>query len=164
MSILAIWLGNLASGARQQRRAVAALAEAGMRVHYDYQYENLGTSDLAFSETSHVRRFYPGGFSRQQPEHPAPAWARQMLGDEYFQSVMAVTIEDHFRTDLWAAGFRPSIEAALPTLQKLPELRAIFVHQPRDHADTALWKETVELLKRELPGVEVTEIPFVTIR
>ena len=56
------------------------------------------------------------------------------------------------------------IDETLPHLRRLPALKKIFLHQPRDHADSLLYKEVVKLLGREFPEAEVVEFSFVTIR
>ncbi len=161
---VAIWLGFIANAALQQKSAVAALIKAGIAVHYDYQYEVLTQSDLTFPEGHRARRFYRNNFTNHLPVPSAPHWLRRMTGDEYFQTITAVSIYDNFRTDLWASGYRSYIDASFPHLRRLPHLKDIYLHQPRDHADSPIFTEVKELLEREFPQAKVTEIGFVSIR
>lgn len=160
---VAVWLGMITHAAHRQRMASTALRELGLAVHYDYQAAVLSQSELTFPADHRVRRFYPG-FSTMMPQPPAPVWLRSLTGDEYFQTVTAVSIYDHFPTQQWEAGYRPMIDEALPHLRRLPALKKVFLHQPRDHVNSPIYKEVVNLLGSELPDAEVVEFGFVTIR
>ncbi len=162
---VAIWLGFIANAANRQKSAVAGLRQAGIAVHYDYQVEALTRSELTFSEGHKARWLYPSNFTNQVPTHPnAPSWLRRMTGDEYFQVVSTVSIYDNFRTDLWTVEYRSYIDASLPHLKRLPHVKQVFLHQPRDHADSPIFTGAKELLKRELPQAEITVMGFVSVR
>ena len=71
--VFAVWLGVQTNRARRQREAVAAILQLKGTVIYDYQ--QVSPSRLLFN-------------SKAQPR--APAWLRQLVGDEYFQEVAVV--------------------------------------------------------------------------
>jgi hypothetical protein len=70
--ILGFILGWRVNKAREQRRAVAAVASYGGWVHYDYEFV--------------------GGKLTPGQELWAPVWLRRMLGDEYFREVAYVSL------------------------------------------------------------------------
>src|SRR4051812_10286776 len=68
-----LWLGWKANRAREQRRAIEAVRSHGGQVFFDWNEDTLLSS------------------VKPEGKHPsAPRWARQLLGDEYFQEVTAV--------------------------------------------------------------------------
>ncbi len=161
---ISIWLGGLANAVHRQRTAVTALLSLDIAVHYDYEREVLTRNDLTFPKSHNARRYHPLGFTDRIAVPSAPHWLRRLTGDDYFQTVTAVSIYDNFPTDLWADGYPTFIDSALPHLRRLPHLSEIYLHQPRDHAESQIFAEVKELLSRELPRAKVTEIAFVTIR
>lgn len=74
VTVLGVWLGIVVNEARKQREAVAAIEAAGARwVAYDYQSAPVVPP---------------------QKEPPGPRWLRRMLGDEYFQSIYSVNLQN----------------------------------------------------------------------
>jgi hypothetical protein len=164
VSLVAIWLSVIANSAREQKSVVAKLHEASIAVHYDYQREVLTTTELTFPAGHTVRRFYPKSFSNQILAPPGPKWLRRLIGDDYFQTVYAVSIYDNIQADQWTSKYRAYVEASLPELHRLSNLKEIFVHQPRDYADSKAFADVIDLLEREFPSAKVTKIAFVSVR
>jgi len=69
-AVAALWLGIKTNQVRRQRVAVAAIKASGGRVIYDFQRQGAG--------------------QKQDEKPPAPKWLRDLIGDDYFQSVVAV--------------------------------------------------------------------------
>lgn len=76
VTVLGVWLGFVVNQARKQREAVAAIEAAGGAVYYDWQ----------------DRPHDPFGDEDQMP--PGPSWLRRLVGDEYFQSISSVNLQD----------------------------------------------------------------------
>ena len=69
MTLVAIWLGITVDRARRQKEAVARFSELGLGVMYDYYY----------SESEEPR---------------GPAWLRNLIGEDYFCSVVQLHFND----------------------------------------------------------------------
>src|SRR5262245_63470489 len=78
IAALCVWLGIQVNAAHRQKEAVAAITKAGGTVIYDYQ--NLQLVDRA-GITWDDSRLPPG-----------PAWLRQRIGDDYFRTVVDVSL------------------------------------------------------------------------
>jgi hypothetical protein len=118
---LAVWLGIVVNRAREQREAVEAIEALGGRVQYDWEQD----LNDPFGEP-----YGPGG----------PGWLLRLIGDEYFQTVVAVNV-------LTADGSKideSQIRASIPCLQRLPGLRTVY-HHP------GLSEETKNALTNALP-------------
>lgn len=77
LTIFCLWLGYLSFNARQQKNAVDRIRRLGGRTTYDWQEP----VDL-------------GGGVFTAPTGPSiPKWLRSLLGDDHFQTVIGVTIE-----------------------------------------------------------------------
>jgi hypothetical protein len=86
--VIGLWLGFVANKAREQREAVAALQEFGGFVHYDWEFTN-GPVKVPRGNTLWKPtwgKFTPGG----RPW--APDGMRRAFGDEYFQSIVHVSL------------------------------------------------------------------------
>jgi len=70
LTVLCVWLGVTVNRARKQREAVAAIEALGGYVRYEYQYG-----------------------SGQEP--PGPKWLRELIGEEYFVSVVYVVLHNY---------------------------------------------------------------------
>jgi hypothetical protein len=70
--VFGVWLGWRVNKAREQREAVAAVANYGGWVHYDHEFVN--------------GKLTPGG------KPWASRWLRRAVGDEYFQEVRQVSL------------------------------------------------------------------------
>jgi hypothetical protein len=90
-AILAIWLAYVSNQARQQRAIVAHLNKLGARLEYDYQ-----------------RKAQRAGKVATQP--PGWPWLRKLIGDEYFQDVVAVRVSAENDDDLRAIGQLTQLE------------------------------------------------------
>ncbi|MGI8978295.1 MAG: leucine-rich repeat domain-containing protein [Pirellulaceae bacterium] len=101
MTVAAIWLGYITHRAREQRTAVARIRELQGRVVYDYQYqvENSAANPLP-----------------QTP--PGWPWLRHLIGDEYFQDVAMIFLDN-----------TPVSDADLRILCKLRGTRSISLRQ-----------------------------------
>jgi hypothetical protein len=86
--VIALWLGWIVHKARQQREAVAALQKFGGFVHYDWEFIDgpvkVPRGNLIWKPSWGT--LTPG----RQPW--APDWLRRALGDEYFQSIVHVSL------------------------------------------------------------------------
>jgi len=88
VTVLCVWLAVTANRARNQREAVAAIEELGGSVRYEYQ-NSFG----------------------QEP--PGPKWLRELVGEEYFVSVVDVFLHNTKVTD---NGVK-KLQQALPNCQ-----------------------------------------------
>jgi len=66
------WLALKMRETERQRRAVEAIRKAGGEVHYDWQLDEYGN------------------VIRKQ-EHPAPAWLRELLGEDFLADVVSLS-------------------------------------------------------------------------
>ena len=80
IALLCVWLGIQVNAARRQRDMVAAILRAFGEVHFDYQMVP-GKSGK------------PGDFviDRNSPP-PGPAWLREFIGEDYFQTAIGVSL------------------------------------------------------------------------
>ena len=79
---IAVWFGFLTSSAARQRRAVAVLQRAGGDIYYDWMLEPVYDASGGIDYYKVIRD--PSAIG-------APQWLRQLLGDDYFQSVVKVS-------------------------------------------------------------------------
>jgi hypothetical protein len=89
-AILAVWLGIQVNRAANQRRAVAAVKARGGTVHYMHE---------CYTHPMPLRDFYSGSSFDHQVEPPGPAWLRHLLGDEYFQDVVYISLADRIASE-----------------------------------------------------------------
>ncbi len=89
------WFAVKRQQAETQRQAVAAILQTGGEVKYDYQFDKAGKE-----------------IPNAQP--PAPAWARKLLGDDFFSN---------------AAEARSETRDAIRHLRKLARLRRLDLKQ-----------------------------------
>jgi hypothetical protein len=74
LTVAAVWFGWQSNRARLQREIVAVIEAAGGAVAYSHQ-DTL-----------------PGGYSHDPPS--GPAWLRRLIGNEYFQEVAFVNLNN----------------------------------------------------------------------
>ena len=99
---MGIWLGIEVNGARRQQAIVSAIQEAGGVVRYDWE--------LAGDHSD-----WKTGFPETGATHPpGPEWLRRIVGDDFFQAVVAV-----FSTEV------PLTDDQLPSVELLPALRIL---------------------------------------
>ena len=85
---IALWLGWIVNQARQQRQAVASLQEFGGFVHYDWEFV-----DGPVNVPRGNRIWKPSWGTLTPGRKPwAADWMRRGLGDEYFQSIVHVSL------------------------------------------------------------------------
>ena len=109
------WLCPLWIAAKRQREAVAALHAAGASVRYDYEVEQ-----LARSRASPATRWSPAA----PPVPPGPAWARRLLGDDFFAHVVDVGFAmPAFSTH--GSEPNPITDQCLEHIGKLPRLEVL---------------------------------------
>lgn len=132
---------------RQEREAIVVLRGMMIDSHFDHQHAALPTMELAYSQSG-----FASYFPKRAPTEPtAPKILRQVLGDDYFQSVTAVTILTNDVSE---------IRAALPHLKRLRNLREVLLHTPSCIMGST-YDQANHLLRQELPQVKVT--PFGTL-
>ena len=82
-AVFAFGMGMWSHRARQQKQAVTAILELGGSVYYDYHLENPDTPNVFDPKAS------PG----------APKWLRAFVADEYFHTVVFVSLRDTTAAD-----------------------------------------------------------------
>jgi hypothetical protein len=81
ITALCVWLGILGAAARREQRVVATLHKAGGSIHYDYEMVSGANSpDVRLMVDVNA---VPSG----------PRWLREMIGEEWFTDVAAVTFD-----------------------------------------------------------------------
>ena len=144
MAIASIWIGLKVNAVRRQQAVVAELSKMQIMVHYDHQHDALPPQQLALRGSA----FGPMAFPNQPTTTPnAPRWIRGLIGDDYFQTVTAVTL---------LTNELPDIKAALLYLKQLPQLKEIFLSSPSCGNAIPTYTKAKQFLERELPNVKVT--------
>jgi hypothetical protein len=108
VALLCSWLGVRMQAARRQREALAALADYGTIVKYDYQEQG-------------------------EDEPPGPEWLRRLLGEDFFASVRSVEFgHPDLIKGLGFSGELPVLrDDTLKNLESLPKLRSLSLsYQP----------------------------------
>ncbi len=101
ITAICVWIGIQVNAARRQREAVATITKAGGTVVYDYQ---------------NLQLVSPAGITWDDSRlPPGPAWLRHQIGDDYFQTVVAVSF--------W--NLKQRIEKG--ELAKLPHVTTVLV-------------------------------------
>lgn len=123
--------------ARRQQAVVHELSKMQILVLYGHQRVAAPPQQFALQ----------GSFPFRTNSPNAPAWLRRLLGDDYFQTVTAVSLE----------GDLDKIKTALPHLKKLPHLNEIFLSVwPTCGTGRRNEPSPAEFLQRELPNATVT--------
>lgn len=99
LTIFAAWIGKLSYEARTQMRVVAELKKLNLHVSYDYNREAIRSAG--------IRQNLPG-----------PDRLRQLVGDDYFQTVIGVSRGDNVDVT----------DEDLIYLAALPELESIVLY------------------------------------
>lgn len=132
ITLLCIWLGVIVDRAHKQRRAVEAVARLHGAVMFDYQFDPYGDIDGNMD----LYRMPPG-----------PVWARKLFGDDYFRTVVGLTIDGH----------EQSLDAVdLNAICALRELKLVFVQE------AALTEAELVRISR-LPKLEVLNLSSVPV-
>lgn len=82
-AVLGVWLGIRVNAARRQREAVSHVLNVGGSVSYDYHKVDADKPNMFNFKAS----------------PPGPDWLRRVLGDEYFQEVVRISLRDKPVTD-----------------------------------------------------------------
>ena len=103
LTALAVWLGVVVNRAREQREAVKAIEALGGRVRYDWQ-RSTGVAVMGYIDVKMLA-------AKKRPS--GPAWIRQIIGDDFFQSVLGTGFAD-------SPDIQPeSVRKAIPHLRRL---------------------------------------------
>jgi len=121
IAMISLWLSTTANRANKQRRAVEKIKAAGGVVGYDYEVD--------------------GNFNRREddPSPPGPDWLRNLIGVDYFATVIYVE-------------FNTADDQSLAVVKDLPNLRALELTDDVKLTDAGL--ECV----RDLPQLEALYI------
>jgi len=109
VSCVLSWFASRITDARQQRHAVAQVADLGGFVWYDYQCNDYGVPDFALRA-------------------PEPFWAREILDEDFFHSAVGVSFAGlRFTADAGSIAYeritvRDTDLVCLRDLRKLQEL------------------------------------------
>lgn len=140
VSLFAVWLGSNVERARKQSEAVKVIEAMGGIVQYDWQ------GDVGSWETV-PEAYLPSGYAPPQRlmpdgvQPPTPVWLRSLLGEHLFQNVNGVILRTrqsrYFKNEkngsMATLSEKPDavlsrdIEAAMPQLHRLANLRAIYL-------------------------------------
>lgn len=118
---LSVWLAIVNSQANRQRRAVARIKAAGGLVGYDYEVD--------------------ANFNRRtdNPAPPGPDWLRNVIGVDYFSTVIFVSFPTATDQSLAAVTDLPNLrgleltddikltDAELACVNNLPKLEALYI-------------------------------------
>jgi hypothetical protein len=134
LTLFAVWTATIVNRAREQREAVKAIEALGGAVVYDWQG--------------------PPGSRLGKTGPPAPAWLRQLVGDDYFQQATSVNFARLF-ADTPGGYIEPlphlrdeDIKALIPSLRQLRRLESIWTFNDVSAA-------TLRELEDTLPGVDI---------
>ena len=123
-ALLAVWLGFYVKRVRDQRETVAAILKAGGTVAYDYQSPP---------------KVSPGGPLYPTARPPGPSWLRNLIGEDYFVTVV------HFRFLDWRQN-----QLVVDWAQSRPKLQSVSLDPgPKDRQ----FAQIEESLRKR--GVEV---------
>jgi hypothetical protein len=107
-AVLALWLGHVTNSARQQRKAVEALAALQAEVYYDDEMgeDGLpGPGPFAGSVLTFDAMCTGRDWTRIADAKPrGPQWLRDWVGEDYFRTVVAVEWEGTTMPDVTKAN------------------------------------------------------------
>ncbi|MCC6123815.1 MAG: hypothetical protein IT426_02550 [Pirellulales bacterium] len=103
MTVLAAWMAFVSHRARQQKLAVDRIKALGGTLWYDYQ----------------KLKGKPWNHSDDKIPPPGPAWLRNFIGEDYFQTVVTVDLSKAAVTD-----------DDLAVLENLTELEGLYLTDP----------------------------------
>jgi hypothetical protein len=132
-TVLAIWLGARANVAFKQRRAVVLITDSGGYPYYDWQLNPIYDADGNVDYYKIIR---------DTNAIPAPRWLRALIGDEFFQNIVKVTIHTDRVND-----------QIITTIRELPKLNEITLSWRRGvHPDNPpkMTREQLDELKQLL--------------
>ena len=103
VTLLCVWFGLIATNANRQRRAVETIKRHGGTVAYDYE-----TNAEAFDV-------------RDDAPQPGPAWLRNLIGIDYFATVVVVSSPDEKGSN------ERDGDDTFATISELPHLRSVVL-------------------------------------
>jgi hypothetical protein len=101
MTLLAVWMAHISHRARQQKMAVEKVHRLGGTVEYDFRV------------TKNITTGFPSHDPQAKP--PGPAWLRNFLGDDYFQTVVVLGL----------GGNKTVTDDDLALLSDMPDLKVL---------------------------------------
>lgn len=141
MAAIAVWLGVISSRARRQKYVVDRIRALGGMVDYDFQKRIGG---------------HWGTFNFKNPP-PGPDWLRRLAGDDYFETVVAIILQN-----------RPVKDGDLALLDRLPNANALeFIawdHVQISNDGMAHFERFHELRGLNLAGDEIDDRGLVHLR
>ena len=161
--VVGLWLGWPARRARLQREAVAAVLKHHGWVWYDYEFIPRPVDAV---RPLNVTTTVWGTLLPEGRQPWAPQWLRRALGDEYFQEVVSISIQQNF--DDQAAGLRElsakEIDEILAEVSSQGGVRTLYVDRTTNVGMFYVnqLKGLEELLIREAD--EVTDEGFARLR
>ena len=136
-ALFAIFLGVYCERARRQMYFREALEASGAEVFYESEFDGTPWSNMKMQ----------GLIAGKTPRPPRLTWLRELLGRDYVDSIVAVTI---------GTG---GVEDAIPLLKNLPHLRTVYLptssFEPLSEDETRAIERDSKKLRRELPHVEL---------
>jgi hypothetical protein len=108
MTLLGIWLGIKVNQARRQKAAVDKLTALGAQINYEHQR-------------------VPSGYFDNRVELNVPEWARELCGDDFFQTVRGVTFAGRVNADRTQTVPYEVTDEDLRCLADLPDLQHLSV-------------------------------------
>lgn len=134
LTVISVWLGVVVRRAREQREAVNAIEALGGSVRYDWQPDFVRAEGMGAGGADQT--YVPN--VKIKPSPGGPAWLRQLIGDDFFQSVERVYLI-HPKAD---------VLQSIPYLQRMHRLRSLTI--------LAAAPESAQLtLKTALPNCEI---------
>ena len=108
VTVCGVWLGIKVDQARRQKEAVEALRALGAEIWYEHQRKDNGGYDVTI-------------------ELEVPGWARELCGDDFFQTVTGVSFLPRTGKDGWPLTRRTVTDEDLKCLSDLPHLEQLLV-------------------------------------
>jgi|GEM_PF-5201234 hypothetical protein len=139
MTIVSIlfWIGLNVNRVQSQQAAVSELSKLEVVIIYGHETELLSRGRFDPAPSRCVAALPPD----------APKWLRQIVGDDYFQTVATISFQ---RIDL------NEVKAAMPYLKQLASLREIQLWSHSCHNEGSRYSSARDLIVNELPGVKIS--------
>ena len=112
VAFLSVWLAIQVNRVHRQEAAVAAITKYGGSVRYDWQPTVFGDF-----------RYLAEGRQPPNSEPTGPEWARQTIGNAYFQRVASVDLSQ----PLWEADDVSIDDSTIELISSLRELEELFL-------------------------------------
>jgi hypothetical protein len=164
MTLLAIWMAHISHRARQQKLAVERILRLDGVIKYDYEEPTANFPDCITRDSS-IREF----LTPTPPPPPGPTWLRSLLGEDYFQTVVALGLCNSIVNDgdLSVLLNLPDLKIlrldnnnftddALAYVKKLNKLEILYIR------GTAISDQGLEQLK-ELPHLQKLTLSYTKV-